>query len=264
MPDNKLSIMMIDVGQGEAILLKFPNNQTALIDAGDLNPFIDNGERVIIPLLMQLGINKIDYGFISHLDADHYGGFVSLLYHGMIEEIFKPLPDTSDKDIRLEKFLTKLNVNVNYYAREYYEFGGAKLYILNDDNDDFYNSLSSNDKSGMMKLVYGEVSFLFTGDIEKKAEKYYLNKYNHFLDVDVLKVAHHGSKTSSIESFLKIVTPEVSLISAGIKNKFKHPADEIIERLKEYNSEIFRTDESGALLFYCDGESFEQINWREF
>src|SRR5690606_16420478 len=107
MPDNRLSIMMIDVGQGDAILIKFPDNQTALIDAGDLNPFFDNGERVLIPLLDYLGIRKVDYGFISHLDADHYGGFVSLLYKGMISEIFKPLPDSSDKDLRLEAYLDR-------------------------------------------------------------------------------------------------------------------------------------------------------------
>lgn len=263
LPDNKLSVMVIDVGQGDAILVKFPNNKTALIDAGDLNPFFDNGERIIIPLLMQLGIKKVDYGFISHLDADHYGGFLSLLYHGMISEIFKPPPDGSPKDNRLEGFLTKLNVNVNYYTREIYELGGARLYILNDDKDDFYNSLSSNDKSGMMKLVYGDVSILFTGDVEKKAEEYYVRRYGHFLDSNILKVAHHGSKTSSIRSFIDVVTPEISLISAGIKNRFKHPSEEVIVRLKESGSEIHRTDESGALLYHSNGREFNKINWRE-
>src|SRR5690606_33343963 len=124
----------------------------------------------------------------------------------------------------------RLNVNVNYYTKEFYEFGGAKLYILNDDTDGFYNILSGNDKSGMMKLVYGDVSFLFTGDIEKKAEQYYVESYSDFLNVDVLKVAHHGSKTSSTDEFLSAASPQLSLISAGIKNKFRHPADEVIER----------------------------------
>lgn len=263
LPDNKLSIMMIDVGQGDAIFIKFPDNQTALIDAGDLNPFFDNGERIIFPLFRHLGIHKVDYGFISHLDADHYGGFLSLLYYGMIDEIFKPPPDSSEKDKRLEKFLAQLSVNVNYYTREFYDIGGARLYILNDDKDDFYNTLSSNDKSGMMKLVYGDFSILFTGDVERKAEQYYVNKYDHFLESDVLKVAHHGSKTSSIESFINTVQPELSLISAGVKNKFKHPAEEVIERLTQYGSEIQRTDESGALLFHSDGRTFKRINWKE-
>lgn len=263
LPDNQLSLMVVDVGQGDAILIKFPNNQTALIDAGDLNPFFDNGERVVIPLLRYLVINKVDYGFISHLDADHYGGFLSLLYYGMIGEIFKPPPDGSDKDKRLEKFLTQLNVNVNYYTREIYELGGARLYILNDEKDDFYNSLSSNDKSGMMKLVYGDISILFTGDVEKKAEQYYVNKYKHFLNSDVLKVAHHGSKTSTIESFIDEVKPELSIISVGIKNKFNHPSEEVIERIIQHGSDLHRTDESGALLYHSNGREFKQINWRE-
>jgi competence protein ComEC len=263
LPDNQLSVMMIDVGQGDAVLIKFPNNQTALIDAGDLYPFYDNGERVIIPLLRKFGINKIDYGFITHLDTDHYGGFLSLIYDGMIKEIFKPSPDTTQKDLQLEKFLAGVDINVNYYDREIYELGGAKLYILNDDRDDFYNSLSGNDKSGIMKLVYGDVSFLFTGDIEYMAEEYYAQKYEDFLDVDVLKVAHHGSKTSSITKFLKFVTPDISLISAGIKNKFKHPSEEIIERLGNYGSEIYRTDELGALLFHSDGNQINKIDWRK-
>lgn len=262
LPDNKLSILMIDVGQGDAILIKFPDNQTALIDAGDLNPFFDNGERIIIPLLRHLGINKVDYGFISHLDADHYGGFLSLLYYGMIDEIFKPPPDSSDKDVRLEKFLSELNVNVNYYTREFYDIGGARLYILNDDKDNFYNTLSSNDKSGMMKLVYGDVSFLFTGDAEKKAEQYYVKKYGSFLQSDVLKVAHHGSKTSSTESFINSVQPELSLVSVGLKNKFKHPSEDVIERIKYSGSEIYRTDQSGALLFHSDGYNIKIIDWR--
>ncbi len=262
LPDNQLSIMMIDVGQGDAILIKFPNNQTALIDAGDTTPFFDNGERIIIPLLRHLGINKLDYGFITHLDSDHLGGFISLLYNGIVNEIFKPMPDTTSQDKRLEKYLSKLNVNVNYYSREIYEFGIARLYILNDDNDEFYNTLSSNDKSGMMKLIYGHYSFLFTGDVERKAEEYYVKKYGNFLDVNILKVPHHGSKTSSTKPFLDLVTPEISVISAGIKNKFNHPSQDIIERLEDYNTRIYRTDLIGAILIRSDGKNIEMVDWK--
>jgi competence protein ComEC len=98
--------------------------------------------------------------------------------------------------------------------------------------------------------------------LKGKAEIYYADKYGQFLDVDVLKVAHHGSKTSSISEFLEIATPEISLVSAGIKNKFKHPSEEIIERLEYFGSDIYRTDESGALLFYSDGNNINKIDWR--
>lgn len=262
LPDNKLSIMMIDVGQGDAILIKLPNNKIALIDGGDVTPFFDNGERIIIPLLRYLEIKKIDYGFITHLDSDHLGGFVSIIYNDLVNELFIPKPDTTSQSIKLDRFLEKQNANVNYYSREIYDFGGARLYVLNDDNDEFYNSLSSNDKSGLMKLVYGNVSFLFTGDIEKKAEDYYVKKYGQFLDADILKVPHHGSKTSSTIQFLNLVSPEISLISAGIKNSFNHPSPEIIERMGNYNSKVYRTDSSGAILFYSDGSNIEIANWK--
>lgn len=262
LPDNKLSMMMIDVGQGDAILIKFPDSKIALIDGGDVTPFFDNGERIIIPLLRYLGIKKIDYGFITHLDSDHLGGFVSIIYNNLVNELFIPKPDTSAQSTRLVKFLEAKQSNVNYYSREVYDFGGARLYILNDDNDEFYNSLSSNDKSGLIKLVYGDVSFLFTGDIERKAEDYYSKKYGYFLDADVLKAPHHGSKTSSSKTFLEFVSPKLTLISAGIKNRFNHPSPEIIERLESFNSKIYRTDWSGAILVYTDGCNIEIVDWK--
>ena len=113
LPDNCLSIMMIDVGQGDSFIIKFPNGKTALVDAGNTTTTFDNGERVIVPLLNYLGIKKIDYGIVSHIDTDHYGGFVELVLQGMIEEIYKPEIDTSlSKDKRFEKFIgRKRNTN---------------------------------------------------------------------------------------------------------------------------------------------------------
>ena len=113
-----------------------------------------------------------------------------------------------------------------------------------------------------MKLVYGQYSFLFTGDVERKAEEYYVNKYGRFLDVDILKVPHHGSKTSSTKPFLDLVSPEISIISAGIKNKFNHPSQEIIERLEDYNTRIYRTDMIGAILMRSDGKNIEMVDWK--
>ncbi len=104
--ENRLSIIMIDVGQGDSFLVKFPNNKTALIDAGNVTMNFDNGERVVMPLMEYLGINKIDYGIVSHIDTDHYAGFISLILNDKINEIYKPDIDTSSiKDIKFEKFL---------------------------------------------------------------------------------------------------------------------------------------------------------------
>lgn len=261
MPDNRLSVMMLDVGQGDSFLLKFPNGKTALIDAGTSYYGYDSGERVILPLMNYLGIKKIDYGFVSHIDLDHYGGFISLIHNGKISKIYKPAPDTSkNKDVRFEKFVAENKLPENYYKRGIIKIGNVRIYILN--VPDFMLS-DSNNKSGFLKVVYGNSEFLFTGDLNKRGEEYYSNMYRGFLDSDVLKVGHHGSKTSSSEGFLKMVSPEVSLISDGRQNKFHHPAQQTLDKLRAINSEAYRTDISGTVLLQSDGRTIKNINWRE-
>jgi competence protein ComEC len=135
---------------------------------------------------------------------------------------------------------------------------------LNDTSAKYFDKLSSNDRSGIMKIVFGKKSFLFLGDVEIPAERYYISKEKKMLDSDLLKVGHHGSKTASSEEFLKLVTPDISLISAGIKNKFGHPSDIVLERLRKVNSQIIRTDSAGAVLLRSDGEKIQTIDWRNF
>lgn len=259
---NKLNVYMIDVGQGDSFLIKFPNDETALIDAGDATAAFDNGERIILPLMNKLGINKIDYGFVSHIDADHYGGFVSLIEKDRVKKIFKPsLDSTSEKDLRFERFLKKKNIPIEYYSRREIKIGNALIFIL---SDSLYESskYTSNNRSGILKIDYGKISFLFTGDLEKKGENYYQNKFKNFLDVDVLKIGHHGSKYGSSDQFLLTTSPEISLISCGIKNKFGHPSEEVMGRLNYLNSFICRTDEEGGVLLQSDGVSINKIDWK--
>ncbi len=261
LPDNKLSVIMIDVGQGDAFLLKFPNGKTALIDAGEATYRFDNGERVILPLMNYLGIDKIDYGFVSHIDLDHYGGFISLIHNNKIAQIYKPVIDSSEtKDLRFEKYLVENNVPINYYNKEAIKVGNSRVYVL---NTPAYKTSTSNNRSGLLKVVYGQSEFLFTGDLEKQGENYYSQMYGSFLDSDVLKVGHHGSKTSSGEEFLSLVTPEISLISDGIQNKYHHPSETTLNKLKDIGSSIFRTDLSGAILLQSDGQTIKKVNWKE-
>ena len=262
--DGKLSVFAIDVGQGDAILVKFPEGTTALIDAGNVTPSFDNGERVILPLLEYLGIDKIDYGFVSHIDSDHYAGFISLVNAVVIKKIFKPeIDSTLVKDVKFEKYLRKESVPIEYYKRGILKIDGARIYVLNNESISKNQEFSTNNKSGVLKIVYGRTSFLFTGDIERKVEKIYASNYKTFLDADVLKAAHHGSNTSSSSAFLNYVTPEMSIISAGILNKFKHPSEEVVKRLEDFGSEIYRTDKYGALIFESDGESISFIDWKK-
>ena len=141
--------------------------------------------------------------------------------------------------------------------------GNTKVYFLNDRKIESNLRISSNDKSGLMKLVYGKTSILFTGDMEEKAEKYYADEYNTFLNSDILKVSHHGSKNGSLPAFIGDVKPKVSLISAGLKNKFGHPSKLILKMLGSIGSKIYRTDKSGAVIFSSNGYTFSKINWRD-
>lgn len=261
--NGKLSLVAIDVNQGDSFLIKFPNNKTALIDAGEATPYFDNGDRVIYPLLQRFGIDTLDYVFISHIDADHYGGVISLVNLGVVKKIFKPAFDNSTKSIVFENFLRHKNIPINYYNLNFIEVGNCKLYILNDTNDVEYKGFDSNNQSGIIKLVYGNNSFLFVGDAELDAENYLVNKYDDFLKSDLLKIGHHGSSTSSSDKFIDAVNPKLGLISAGLNNKFNHPSKLVLNKYKKRNVYISRTDYEGAIIYSSDGENIDRINWRK-
>ena len=264
LPNGRLSILMIDVGQGDAILIKFPRGKTAIIDAGDATKYFDNGQRVIAPLMNYLGISKIDYGFVSHIDNDHSGGFYSLVKSKLIKKIYKPsLDSTLVKDKRFEKFLKENKVSITYYDRNLINIDGTVLYVLNNLKDKLQLRFDTNNSCGVLKIEYGNNKFLFDGDIELPAENYLIKKYQNFLNVDLLKIAHHGSKTGSSQNFLEAATPVYGLISVGINNKFKHPSPSVIKRLEEDSIKIFRTDKRGAVLMCSDGDSIYNVDWRD-
>jgi len=261
--DNQLNVMMIDIGQGDSFLLKFPNGQTALIDAGNVTPFFDNGEQVILPLIKTLDIDKIDFGFISHIDSDHYAGFVPLINYGVIDKIIKKETDTNNvKDVKFVKFALSHLVPVEQDKKNILKIGNARIYLLNKINSSMFGN-STNDNSLVMKVVYGKTSILFTGDLSRKGEKYYIDKYGEFLRSDILKVGHHGSVSSTSNEFLNIVNPKICLISVGERNKFGHPSEEVISKINKLGSIILRTDKNKAELLASDGKSFKVINWKE-
>ncbi|MEW6651976.1 MAG: DNA internalization-related competence protein ComEC/Rec2 [Bacteroidota bacterium] len=257
---NKLTVISIDVGQGDSFLIAFPNGKTALIDAGEATKHFDNGRRVIIPLLEKLGVDKIDYAFISHIDSDHYMGILELIKKNKIGVLYKPLPDTlKQNDVDFERILKRNLIPIKYYADESLNVGNTKLFFLTT-NSKLYNS--SNDRSGVIKLVYGKSSILFTGDVGVEVEKDFVNRYGKFLNADVLKIAHHGSKSSSSWEFLNTVKPSYALISAGIMNKFRHPSKIVLDRLSNLRVNVLRTDKLGASILSSDGTKIEIIDWR--
>lgn len=262
MPDGALTVMVSDVGQGDAIFIKFPNGTSWLIDAGEANIFIDNGKRTLIPLFSYLGVRKIDLGIITHFDSDHYGGFYSLIDAGLIKKMNISRIDTSiAKEKRFFKFLNDKKVEFEYFDKTSFYIGGVKSYFLNDADDYEEQGFDSNDKSGVIKIVYGETSFLFTGDAGHNAEELLISRYNNFLKSDALKISHHGSASGSSDKFLNIVNPKYAVISAGLYNKFGHPDKGVLQNLKELGIKTLRTDLQGAVILFSDGEIIEELEW---
>ena len=189
-------------------------------------------------------------------------GVLSLIKEKKIAELFKPeINPTKQNDLDFEGILKRNGIPVHYYKHESLAIGNAKLYFLHS-NLQSGDSESSNDNSGVFKLVYAKNSILFTGDAGVKVEEKYIAKYGKFLKSNILKVGHHGSKTSSSGNFLQSVSPKYALISAGIMNKFHHPSNDVLDRLRKLHTKILRTDELGASIISSDGSNFEIVDWR--
>jgi competence protein ComEC len=261
-PQNLLSVMMIDIGQGDSFLINFPNGKAALVDAGNASFGFDNGARVIKPLLKNLSIDKINYGFVSHTDADHYKGYESLLSDGIIDTIIKPPVDsTFKKDLRFDQYVKSLNIPIKPANKCIMIFGNVRLYLLTDESFFKENFHDLNEKSTVMKVVYGNTSFLFTGDAGKQVELDYANRYGEFLQSDILKAGHHGSKTSTRTEFLDLVNPKIVLISCGLNNKFKHPSPETLEIFKSRKVQFLRSDIDKAIILHSDGTTIWRNYW---
>ena len=234
-----LEIHFLDVGQGDACFIITPNHKTILIDGGgSTSSSFDVGKDTLIPYLLDRGYTKLDYVFISHFDQDHVGGILSLLEELKVGQIF--VSKQEEESENYEEFLGRVKEK-NLQVREVKKgdkitIGDVTFHILWPIEKQIEeNQLNNN--AMVMKLQYKEFSMLFTGDIEEVAEKKILDTYNNDLDIlkaTVLKVAHHGSKSSSTEEFLKAVNSKVAIIGVGENNMFGHPSDVVLERLQSF------------------------------
>lgn len=260
--ETKLTVIMIDVSHGDAALVKFPNGQTALIDAGYASFYFDNGERILIPLLNHLHIDKIDYGFVSNMTKESCGGFVSLIKGNKIRNIFKPVLDASSLiDVKFEELIRERKIPVNYFRKNVLGIGDVKIYFLNT-ADSSSDILSEYSQTGVIKLVYGNTSFLFPGNIENETENLYYEEYKDFLKSDVLIVSNNGGINSSSLEFLQTVQPKISLISVPNQNKFGNTSPVILERMKKMGSQVYRTDLEGAVIIQSDGDKINKVRWK--
>ena len=243
-PKN-LEIHFLDVGQGDSCFIITPEQKTILIDGGgNTSNTFDVGKETLIPYLLDKGYTKLDYVFISHFDQDHVGGILSILQELKVGQVF--ISKQGEKSENYETFLELVNekkINVQEVkAGDKVTIGDITFHVLWPIEKQIEENILNNNAM-VMKLQYRSFSMLFTGDIEEIAEKKILHIYKNDLDIlqsSVLKVAHHGSKSSSTEEFLKAVNGEVAIIGVGENNMFGHPSNVVLERLQSFRYADFQ------------------------
>lgn len=243
-----LKIHFIDVGQADAILVEAPSGKNMLVDAGN-----NDDEKDLLNYLRQHGVQELEVVVGTHPHEDHIGSLDAVIDNFPVNKVYLPnVVHTTKTFENLMEAIKKNNKKITFAK------GGMtipldpqlKVEIFAPNSED-YEDL--NDYSVVIKITYGNTSFLLTGDAERISEEEMI-KLGYNLKADVLKVGHHGSNTSTSEPFLKLVKPRYAVISAGKDNSYGHPHQEILTRLEKNGVEIWRTDEKGHIICISDGE----------
>ncbi|HNW35967.1 MAG TPA: ComEC/Rec2 family competence protein [Candidatus Ozemobacteraceae bacterium] len=267
-PVPLLEVTFLNVGQGDAILVR-SNEKTILIDAGDDTY---NAGNTIATFLRQEKIGKIDTAVITHPHGDHFGGFIELLKQVSIGEFIystddldkiDPAASRADKSLLNDLRKTILARKIPYRqvkSGDPFDWGrGITVELLHAAEDvDLASWTASytpgaNDYSLAFKVTAGSVSYLFTGDLQAPGEETMLKKWGPILGSTILKLGHHGSRTSSSQPFLDVVRPEYAIVQVGKSNAFNHPSSRTLNRLKAMNIPVFRTDRNGTMTSVTDG-----------
>lgn len=242
-------IYFVDVGQGDCCFITTKSRKNILVDTGGSNDY-NVGKNVLVPYLLDRRVKKLDYVFISHFDTDHCNGLIEVMQYipiynlvitkqaHMSEEYKNIIEIANKKQIHIIICKTGDVIQIdNNYKMEI-------LYVNNNSND-------LNNGSIVCKFINQDFSMLFTGDIEKQTEAEIIELYKNTkkLKSNILKVAHHGSRTSSTQEFLDLVKPQIALIGVGKNNTFGHPNIEVLERLENMKIKVYRTDKTGEIVF---------------
>lgn len=249
--ENALSVRYIDVGQADCELISFPDGRHMLIDAG-----ATDSEKTLPPYLKSLGIEKLDYVIGTHPHEDHIGGLDAVIESFEIGQIYMPKATTTTKTYKDVLTAVKnkgLSINTAKAGKVIIDEPDIRAELLAPISDK-YDDL--NNYSAILKLQFGNTSFLFTGDAEKLSENEMLDSAGaEKLRCDVLKAGHHGSSTSTSEKFLKAVSPSYAVISCGTGNDYGHPHKETISLLDKYGIKTHRTDLNGTITAISDGNN---------
>ena len=241
--DNLLEVHFIDVGQGDSILIR-SDDEAMLIDAGEN----DKG-RVVVEYLRQQGINELKYLIGTHPHSDHSGGLDTVLKNIKVDNVI--MPNATNSTRTFEEVLDAIEDNdleiTLPEVGDTYKIGLADFIILSP-NSETYKNL--NNYSVGIKLIYGNTAFVMCGDAEEEAEKEIVNN-GIDLKANVLKLGHHGSRTSSSLEFFNAVDPEICIVSCGLDNSYGHPHQETLKKI--VGKTVYRTDEEGSIILLSDG-----------
>lgn len=248
------SLIVLDIGQGDSIFLRTPKGKNMLVDTGEnvywsqLSGYLD-----------AFGVKKIDVLVGTHPHSDHIGSLENVIKNYQIGQLYMPkvshtsktyrdlLQTIADKKMKVKTLRGGKNQTIEIEE-------GITIEVLAPIGDTYEEI---NDYSAVLLIRYGDMSFLLTGDAEKTSEKEMIAKYAQKLKVDVLKVGHHGSDSSSKKDFLALVQPEYAIISVDNENSYKHPHDKVLERLNEIKTKTYRTDQSGCIAIISNGKKIE-------
>jgi len=262
---NVLKAVFFDVGQGDSAFFQFPDGKTLLVDTGERSDKRDYGEQVIAPYLHREGIHKITNIVVTHAHADHIGGVPYLIQHFKVGRIIESNVDDGSRLSFLVDSLAAVRDDPIIRAAAGDTIGGyekALLLVLHPTPPFVAGAerepQTLNDASIVVKLVYGRISFLLTGDAERPSEMA-MSRFDSLLKSDILKVGHHGSSTSSSASFRHRVRPKFAVVSVGRYNRFGLPSKRILRSFRNEGAVVIRTDKSGAAVFETDGSKIKRI-----
>jgi competence protein ComEC len=246
-----LTVAMLDIGQGDAIFIEAPNGNQLMVDGGPPKTVLRT-----LPKMMPFYDRSLDMLLVTNPDTDHMGGFIDLLKNYKVESVVEPgTKSPTATYAELERAVEKEG------AKKIIARRGMKIFL----DDDVYldilfpdrdvSAFKTNDGSIVARLVYGETSFMLTGDAPSGIERYLVSVDGAKLKSDVLKVGHHGSRTSTSPEFVGFVSPTTAIISDGKDNKYGHPHKETLDTLEKFGVKVLRTDQIGTIILRSDGHT---------
>jgi competence protein ComEC len=251
-----LRVTLLDVGQGDAAIVQFPDGRTLSVDAGGglASTTFDLGARVISPAFWALGVRRLDYMSVTHGDVDHIGGAASVFRDFKPIEVWEGVPVPPHAPTRELRALADGAGTVwrTLQPADRVSFGEVELVVHHPPRPEWERQRVRNDDSEVLEVRYGGVSFVFTGDIGTEVERTIAASFAR-APIRILKVPHHGSATSSSRVFLDALRPDIAVISAGRGNPFGHPVPSVVERYRNIGAAIYRTDQDGAVSVETDG-----------